>query len=266
MTEPAPAYAAGPHLAFDKLLDLSRRSALVTGGGMGIGLAVTQRLLEAGADVTVAALDEGDLGSLQAGRDRLRFVACDVTQPQSLDRLFGEIPGLDILVNNAGIYPLSATEDVTPDFFDRLIGVNLRASFFVAQRAMAKMRETGRGGIVVNLSSICGHRPMRNHAVYDTTKGGILALTRNLALSGAPHGIRVNSISPGLTATPGNMAPELFPATRARRNSGPHCAAQSRRTARDRQRYPVSRLRHGKLCHRHRPSGRWRPAADLILS
>ena len=210
MTQEAPAYAQGPRVPFEKLLDLSGRAALVTGGAMGIGLAVTQRLLEAGAQVTVAALDQGALGSLEVGEERLCFVACDVARAGALDQLFQELPSLDILVNNAGIYPLCPTEDVTPDFFDRLVGVNLRSSFFVAQRAMSIMKATGRGGSVVNLSSICGHRPMRNHAIYDTTKGAILALTRNLALSGAADGVRVNSVSPGLTATPGNMAPELF--------------------------------------------------------
>lgn len=208
------AYPHKPYAPFPTLLDLRGQIAVVTGGSLGIGEAVSRRLLEAGATVVVASILQGALEALQADFDHCHFRPCDVTRPDDLDALFGwieaEFGRLDILVNNAGIYPLCATDDVTPDFFDRMVAVNLKGSFFTTQRAMRLMHAAGKGGAVVNLSSICGHRPMPNHCVYDSTKAAVLAMTRNLARSGAARGIRVNSISPGLTATPGNLAPDLF--------------------------------------------------------
>ncbi|MDZ4394453.1 SDR family oxidoreductase [Cypionkella sp.] len=213
MTE-ASCYQHRPYAPFQTLLDLRGQIAVVTGGSLGIGEAVSRRLLEAGATVVVASIMEGALDALQADFGPVHYRHCDVTRPHDIDALFdwieAEFGRLDILVNNAGIYPLCATDDVTPDFFDRIIAVNLKGSFFTTQRAMRLMRAAGNGGAVVNLSSICGHKPMPNHCVYDSTKGAVLAMTRNLARSGAVSGIRVNSISPGLTATPGNLAPELF--------------------------------------------------------
>ena len=213
MTE-ASCYQHRPYAPFQTLLDLRGQIAVVTGGILGIGEAVSRRLLEAGATVVVASIKEGALDALQADFGPVHYRHCDVTHADDIDALFdwieAEFGRLDILVNNAGIYPLCATDDVTPDFFDRMIDVNLKGSFFTTQRAMQMMRTAGNGGAVVNLSSICGHKPMPNHCVYDSTKGSVLAMTRNLARSGAMSGIRVNSISPGLTATPGNLVPELF--------------------------------------------------------
>lgn len=182
---------------------------------MGIGGAVTRRILQAGGIVIAAAIAEGDIIALQKDfGDRVEFVRCDVTKTGDIETLFRDVERkfgkLDVLVNNAGIYPLCDTDEISEPFFDAMLAVNLKGSFFVCQRAMRLMRNGNRGGAIVNLSSICGHKPMPNHCAYDSTKGAVLAMTRNLARTGAADNIRVNSVSPGLTATPGNLDPKLF--------------------------------------------------------
>lgn len=204
------------HLAetpFADLLDLGGKVAVVTGGSSGIGLAISRRLAQAGARVVIGSLARESTDELLDEGLAVSFVATDVSCREQIARLAAEAErqgGLDIWVNNAGIYPLKAVEAVDEVFWDRMQAINTRAAFFGARYAREQMLRHGRGGSIVNLSSVCGHRPMANHVTYDTSKGAILAMTRSLARDLARDGIRVNSISPGLTATPGNLEPELF--------------------------------------------------------
>jgi NAD(P)-dependent dehydrogenase (short-subunit alcohol dehydrogenase family) len=209
-----PSYQALSYAPFDGLLDFRGKAAVVTGGADGIGLAIARRFAEAGAHVVVGDLNAGRSGELAAEGHDVRHVPTDVTVQEQVDGLLDVAMAahgrIDVFVNNAGIYPLRAVDEIDGTFWDRMFAVNCKAMFFGAQAASRRMKTQGRGGAIVNLSSICGHKPMPNHCTYDASKGAVLAMTRNLALALAPHGIRVNSVSPGLTATPGNLKPELF--------------------------------------------------------
>ncbi|MDD2003741.1 2-dehydro-3-deoxy-D-gluconate 5-dehydrogenase [compost metagenome] len=198
---------------FESLLDLRGQVAVVTGGSSGIGLDISRRLAQAGARVVIGSLARERTDELVHEGLDVHFVATDVSCREQLERLAAEASGqgrLRIWVNNAGIYPLKSIDEVDESFWDRMQAINTRAVFFGAQCAQAQIRRHGEGGSIINLSSVCGHRPMTNHVTYDTSKGAILAMTRSLAKDLSRHGIRVNSISPGLTATPGNLEPELF--------------------------------------------------------
>jgi len=202
-----------PVTPFENLLDLHGQVAVVTGGSSGIGLDISRRLAQAGARVVIGSLARERTDELMDEGLDVHFVATDVSCREQLVRLGAEASGqgkLRIWVNNAGIYPLKAIDEVDGGFWDRMQAINTRAAFFGAQCAQALIRRHGEGGSIINLSSVCGHRPMANHVTYDTSKGAILAMTRSLAKDLSGHGIRVNSISPGLTATPGNLEPELF--------------------------------------------------------
>ncbi|MDF0729442.1 SDR family oxidoreductase [Pseudomonas entomophila] len=202
-----------PATPFDALLDLRDQVAVVTGGSAGIGLAISRRLAQAGARVVIGSLAREHTDALLEEGLAARFVATDVSRREHIERLAAEAGGqgrLRIWVNNAGIYPLKPIDEVDEAFWDRLQAINCRAAFFGAQCAQAQMRKHGEGGSIINLASVCGHRPMANHVTYDTSKGALLAMTRSLAKDLSRHGIRVNAISPGLTATPGNLEPELF--------------------------------------------------------
>lgn len=207
-------YTHLPYVEFGELLDLKGKTAVVTGGGDGIGLAISRRLAEAGANVVMGSLGvENSQDLIDDGYPAI-FVQTDVTKNEDLDNLLKQAKdkfgSVDIFVNNAGIYPLKPIHEITEEFWNKVYAVNTKAMFFGAQKASQIMIEQGSGGSIVNLSSICGHRPMPNHCAYDSSKGAVLSMTRNLAKDLGKHSIRVNSVSPGLTATPGNLEPELL--------------------------------------------------------
>jgi NAD(P)-dependent dehydrogenase (short-subunit alcohol dehydrogenase family) len=194
--------------------DLTGRSAIVTGGGRGIGFGITARLLEAGANVLVAdRSNTGDraVDSLSAARGKVIWTNADVTDPDAGTALVqlcvDEFGSVDILVNNAGIYPLAPFVDVTTQHYDDVMAVNLRAVFFVSQAVAQRMITEGTGGTIVNMSSQDGFRPtLPGLAPYGASKAGVLELTRNMALELAPHGIRVVSVAPGVIMTEGTRA------------------------------------------------------------
>jgi 2-dehydro-3-deoxy-D-gluconate 5-dehydrogenase len=195
------------------LIDLTGRSAIVTGGSMGIGLGIVRRLHEAGASVLVADLD---LAAAERETEALRTVRAgsalavrsDVSDPESVQRMVGaaveSFGGLDILVNNAGIYPMLPMSDLDLETFRHVIDVNLTGLFLCTKAASARMIAQGRGGRIVNITSIDAlHPSMVGLAPYDASKHGAWGFTKNVALELAPHGIWVNAIAPGGIRTPG---------------------------------------------------------------
>jgi 2-dehydro-3-deoxy-D-gluconate 5-dehydrogenase len=195
--------------------DLTGKSAVVTGGAMGIGRGIVLRFVEAGASVIVADLD-GEAAAIVAkeaeGAGRAEAMAIDVSADDAGERMvraaveaFGS---LDILVNNAGIYPMVPMLEMTPETFDRVYRVNLRGLAFASKAAAARMIEQGEGGAIVNIASIDAFHPsMVGLAAYDASKGGVVMFTRSLALELGPQGIRVNAIAPGGITTEGTSAP-----------------------------------------------------------
>ena len=188
---------------------LTGRGVLVSGGTRGIGRAAAARFVEEGCRVfvtgvdaeelaaTLAALGEGVSGCVADVRDH-RGAVDVVARAQS------EIGPLDVLANNAGISSVAAFLDIDVEVWDRTIAVNLRGMFSMAQ-AFARMLVTaGRGGVIVNMASTNALGGEAGYAHYDASKGGVLQLTRTMAVELGPFGIRVNCLCPGYIDTPLN--------------------------------------------------------------
>ena len=196
-----------------QLISLSDRTAIVTGGAMGIGLGIARRLHEAGASVVIADLD-GDaaaevVDTLEAARaGSAMALATDVSAPEDVERMIDatreRFGGVDILVNNAGIYPMAPLRELDVETFRRVLEVNLTAMFLSTKAACEQMIARGRGGRIINITSIDAlHPSMVGLAHYDASKHGAWGFTKSIALELAPHGICVNAIAPGGISTPG---------------------------------------------------------------
>jgi gluconate 5-dehydrogenase len=191
-----------------ELFDLSRKTAIVTGGGTGIGRQMAEGLAEAGANLVLCARKaercEQAAAELEQLGVRALGLGCDVRDPQQIEavvrRTVDELGGVDVLVNNAGTVWGAAPEDMPLEGWQKVVDVNLTGVFLFAQAAGRVMIERG-GGSIVNIASVSGMHgapaEVVNTVVYHATKGGVIAFTRDLAWKWARHGIRVNSIAPG---------------------------------------------------------------------
>ena len=182
---------------------LEGRNALITGAAMGIGHGIAARFAEAGANVLIADISPTveDAATKLAG-GRAKGIVLDVSDEKAtqaaVQHIVDEFGSLDILVNNAGVYPMSPVLDMTPEFFDRVIDINLRGLVFLCKAAGLQMVKQGRGGKIVNVASIDSvHPSMTGLAAYDASKGGVLMFTKNFALEMAPHNVTVNALAPG---------------------------------------------------------------------
>ncbi len=189
----------------DSSKSLAGRVALVTGAGRGIGRGIALELARSGAAVVLNYLQSKE-GAISAA-EQIRAAGSEATAEQAdvsrigdiaglMDRIIKRFGRLDILVNNAGVDPRKPFLEVTEDFWDEVIGTNLKSAFFCAQAAAREMMKTGQGRII-NVSSVHGQATMPNLSVYAASKGGMNALTRQLALDLAPHQITVNAVAPG---------------------------------------------------------------------
>jgi 2-deoxy-D-gluconate 3-dehydrogenase len=194
------------------LFDLRQKVALVTGAAMGIGARIAERLAQAGACVAVADVD-GERASrvadgIKAAGAIGQAFTCDVGSTADIGRtvqvVVETLGRLDILVNNAGIFPLAPALDVTEQTWDRVLAVNLKGAFFLAQRAAMQMIGQGEGGSIVNVAAIDGLHPAGPFVHYDASKAGLLGMTRALALELGPRRVRVNAVAPGAVRTPGS--------------------------------------------------------------
>jgi NAD(P)-dependent dehydrogenase (short-subunit alcohol dehydrogenase family) len=188
---------------------LKGRVALVTGAQQGIGRAMALAFAREGADVVVNYLDDAGAAERVAAEARecgvralvVQGDVARVEQDQALvARTVKELGGLDILVNNAGVYPRSPFLDLSEREWDFVLDVNLKGSCFCAQAAARAMIAGGRRGSIINLSS-SSVRGQPRGVHYTASKGGVITMTRTMALELAPHGIRVNAIAPGTTDT-----------------------------------------------------------------
>lgn len=184
-------------------LDFTGRAVLVTGGTKGIGAAIAESFLGAGAEVAVCARNEPASLPESDGRTA-HFVPADVRDPESAAALveataarFGR---LDVLVNNAGGSPSADAATVSPRFVEKIVALNLLGPFHVAQAAHRVMSAQPEGGCVVNIGSVAADEPQPGTAAYTAAKAGLRALSRSLALEWAPL-VRVNHITTGLIRT-----------------------------------------------------------------
>jgi NAD(P)-dependent dehydrogenase (short-subunit alcohol dehydrogenase family) len=179
---------------------LAGKTALVTGGSRGIGRAIAFGFAAEGATVHINHVD--DAAEAPPGGLELRY---DVSSVAQVREMFSLLDRLDVLVNCAGVTAWKSVFDMDEDAWDRVIDTNLKGTFFCSVEAARLMREAG-GGAIVNVSSVVAERGMRNLAAYAASKGGIDALTRQLAVELAPYGIRVNTFAPGATNVERNLA------------------------------------------------------------
>jgi 2-deoxy-D-gluconate 3-dehydrogenase len=203
------------------MIDLRDRTAIVTGGAMGIGRGIASRLHEAGANLVVADRDRASVVAIAAAFEAERLdsaipVVADVGDPAEVDAMVAEtverFGGVDILVNNAGIYPFAGFVDEDPAMFERVLRVNLVGAFLTMQAVARQMIAQGRGGRIINVTSIDALHPSSvGLSHYDASKHGLWGLTKNVALELAEHGIWVNALAPGAVATPGTSDPDLDP-------------------------------------------------------
>jgi NAD(P)-dependent dehydrogenase (short-subunit alcohol dehydrogenase family) len=191
------------------LLRLEGKVALITGGGSGLGAAWAAGLAAHGVYVAVADVD------LEAAREvaesinelggRAQATELDVTDAAAVDRVVDELAAetkrLDVVINSAGAGFRSPAEDFPEDRFDRIIELNLKGTFLVCQAAGRRMLEQGEGSLI-NVASIGGLVAYPQASAYISSKGGVVQLTKALALEWADRGVRVNAIAPGLAATP----------------------------------------------------------------
>ena len=184
-------------------IDLTGRVVLVTGGGKGVGRGITERFLEAGAEVVICGRSAPDDLPAAGGRTAV-FLEADVRDVEQIDAVvtattdrFGR---LDTLVNNAGGAPFVDAATVSPRFTEKIIALNLLAPINFAQRANAVMQNQDDGGSIVNIASVSGQRPSPGTTAYGAAKAGLLSATQSLAVEWAPK-VRLNAIAAGLVRT-----------------------------------------------------------------
>jgi len=192
---------------------LDGKRVLISGGSSGIGLATGARFLEEGSRVFLCGADraevEAAVARLEPGGE-VNGLACDVSAEADVARLTQAaqraLGGVDVLVNNAGIARRDPFLTIAAADWDRILAVNLRGMFLVAQAVSRQMVARGDGGVIINMCSTNGIAGEEDYAHYNASKGGVLLLTKTMAVELGRHGIRVNALCPGYIRTPLNQA------------------------------------------------------------
>ncbi len=204
--QPAPDYVPGHDLLADKVV------VVTAAAGAGIGAAVVRRVLEEGArHVVVSDTHERRLAEAQEelagefGADRVTTQVCDVTDATAVTDLLGvaaQVGGVDVMVNNAGLGGTAGITDMSDEEWSRVIDITLTGTMRCVRAAGRSMIANRKRGVIVNNASVIGWRAQEGQAHYAAAKAGVMALTRCAALDLAPHGIRVNAVSPSLAMHP----------------------------------------------------------------
>lgn len=199
-------------IPINQLINLSGKTAIVTGAAGGIGYGIAYRLAEAGAKVVIADINlelaEKSVSELSSKGWNAKAIKLDVSEETEVKNVVNETVNaygtLDILVNNAGIYPNIPVSQMTSSDFEKVLAINLKGVFLCTKYSSEQMIKQGRGGKIINITSIDALHPSSvGLAHYDASKHGVWGFTKNVALELAPHKIWVNAIAPGGIQTPG---------------------------------------------------------------
>jgi pteridine reductase len=192
-------------------MELNGKTALVTGSARRLGREIARALAEAGSAVAVHHHASADaarevVADLRARGVRADAFQSDLTDPTQIVSLFSEIEStlgsIDILVNNAAIFQHKPAMEITPEDWDAVLDLNLRAPFFCSQRAAAQMG--ARGGVIINIADVAAFQPWPGYAHHCVSKAGLVAMTRVLARALAPR-VRVNAVAPGPVLPPDDL-------------------------------------------------------------
>ena len=182
---------------------LDGKRAVVTGAGRGIGLAAAAALADAGAQVTLVARSAREIEAVAGAIGRgAQAVPLDVSDLAAVAAFFADRPAFDVLVNNAGTNRPKAMWEVSEDDFDAVMGLNVKAAFFVAQACARRMIAEARRGSMVHMGSQMGHVGGGRRSLYCASKWGLEGMSKAFALDLAAHGIRSNTIAPTFIETP----------------------------------------------------------------
>lgn len=197
-------------MAYLPSLRLDGQTAMVTGASQGLGRHIALALAEAGADLVLVARQADALAAVAAEAESLGrravFVPADLSRVDEIQRAVqaarSRCDAINILVNNAGTNVQQMAVDVTEAAWDQVMNINLKGTFFTAQAVGRLMIEQGKGGRIINIASQYGEVGFYKRAAYCSSKGGMVQLTRVLAIEWAPYGIRVNAVGPTWTDSP----------------------------------------------------------------
>jgi NAD(P)-dependent dehydrogenase (short-subunit alcohol dehydrogenase family) len=182
------------------------RRALVTGAGRGIGLALASALADAGAEVTLCARSLSEIASaadaIRTNGGVANALQLDVTDIDAVSAALELAQPFDILVNNAGANRPNPLEKVSTSDFDFVMGLNVRAAYFMAQCVAKRLMAAGRAGSIINMSSQMGHVGAADRTLYCASKWAVEGFSKAMAIDLAPHGIRVNTVAPTFIETP----------------------------------------------------------------
>ncbi|MBQ5667621.1 MAG: SDR family NAD(P)-dependent oxidoreductase [Oscillospiraceae bacterium] len=186
------------------MFDIKDKVAIVTGGASGIGLATVEMILAKGGKPVIADYNE-EGGKKEAERLGVKFIKVDVSKEEevknAVEEVVAEYGHLDIMVANAGINPIAGLSNLTNELYERAIAINQNGVFYCDKYSIEQMIKQGKGGAVINVSSVSGLVGQAHELAYNTTKFAVRGMTKSLALECAPHNIRVNSIHPSCVLT-----------------------------------------------------------------
>jgi len=192
----------------DKLFDVADQVVLVSGGSRGIGRALAQGFAERDAQVIIAGREADTLkqtaNEISKGKHPVAFEVCDVARPEDVDKLVGSVlkqfGRIDTLLSVAGVNKRMKAEDYTLEEYDRIVNINLRGAFAIAQ-VVGRHMIGRKAGSIINIDSLNTYAPLAGVTPYAISKAGVLMMTRALANEWGKHGVRVNSIAPGFFPT-----------------------------------------------------------------
>jgi gluconate 5-dehydrogenase len=193
----------------DSLFSVENRVVLVSGGSRGIGRSLAEGLAGRGARVFISGRDADTLQQtvreISTPSNRVEFIVCDVAQPDQIpamvDTVIQKAGQIDSLLNVAGINIRKRVEDYTVEEFDKILDINMKGAFLVAQAVGRRLISQKSGGTIINVDSLNSFRPLKAVQPYAMSKAAVSAMTRGMAMEWGEHNIRVNAIAPGFILT-----------------------------------------------------------------